>query len=69
MRLLIKSCNTIGQLIKKNNIVIFESTVYPGVTEEICAKIIEKKSGLKFNKDFFVVIHQKELILVKVNIN
>ena len=53
LRLLIKSCNTIGQLIKKNNIVIFESTVYPGVTEEICAKIIEKKSGLKFNKEFF----------------
>ena len=53
LRLLKKSCTTIGQIIKKNNIVIFESTVYPGVTEEVCANLIEKKSGLKFNKDFF----------------
>jgi UDP-N-acetyl-D-galactosamine dehydrogenase len=53
LRLLKKACNTVSKIIKKNNIVIFESTVYPGVTEEICAKIIEKKSGLKFNKEFF----------------
>jgi UDP-N-acetyl-D-galactosamine dehydrogenase len=43
----------IGTFIKKGDLVIFESTVYPGVTEEICAKIIEKKSGLIFNKDFY----------------
>jgi UDP-N-acetyl-D-galactosamine dehydrogenase len=43
----------IGSIIKKDDLVIFESTVYPGVTEEICSPIIEKKSGLKFNKDFF----------------
>ena len=53
LRLLKKSCITVAQKIKKNNIVIFESTVYPGVTEEVCATIIEKKSGLIFNKDFF----------------
>ena len=53
LRLLKKACTTVSQIIKKNNIVIFESTVYPGVTEEVCAKLIEKKSGLKFNKDFF----------------
>ena len=53
LRLLKKSCITVAEKIKNNNIVIFESTVYPGVTEEVCATIIEKKSGLIFNKDFF----------------
>ena len=53
LRLLKKACATVSQIIKKKSIVIFESTVYPGVTEEVCAKLIEKKSGLKFNKDFF----------------
>ena len=53
LRLLKKSCDTVGKIIKKNSIVVFESTVYPGVTEEICATLIEKKSGLKFNLDFF----------------
>ena len=47
------ACNNISKIIKKNDIVIFESTVYPGLTENHCAKILEKKSGLKFNKDFF----------------
>jgi UDP-N-acetyl-D-galactosamine dehydrogenase len=46
-------CEMIGLIIKKGDLVIFESTVYPGVTEEVCMPIIEKKSGLKFNKDFF----------------
>lgn len=46
-------CKTIGQIIQKGCIVIFESTVYPGVTEEICVPEIEKHSGLKFNTDFF----------------
>ena len=67
LRLLKKACTTVSQIIKKNNIVIFESTVYPGVTEEVCAKLIEKKSGLKFNKDFFVDIRLKELTQEKVN--
>ena len=53
LSLLNKSCDMIGSIIKKGDLVIFESTVYPGVTEEICAPIIEKKSGLLFNKDFY----------------
>ena len=43
----------VGQFLKKNNIVIYESTVYPGATEEICVPILEKNSSLKFNKDFY----------------
>ena len=53
LRLLKKACVKVVEKINKNNIVIFESTVYPGVTEDVCAKLIEKKSKLKFNKDFF----------------
>lgn len=45
--------NTIGKVLKKNDIVIYESTVYPGCTEEECVPVLEKVSGLKFNKDFF----------------
>ena len=44
---------TVGSYLKKNDIVIYESTVYPGATEEVCVPILEGKSGLKFNKDFF----------------
>ena len=44
----------IGKVISKNDIVVFESTVYPGVTEDICVPIIEKHSNFKFNKEFFV---------------
>ena len=47
------STKLVGELISKGDIVIYESTVYPGVTEDICAKILEKESGLIFNKDFF----------------
>jgi UDP-N-acetyl-D-galactosamine dehydrogenase len=53
LSLLTKCCDMIGPLIKKGDLVIFESTVYPGVTEEICAPIIEKQSGLTFNQDFY----------------
>lgn len=49
---LIKSSQTIGEFLKKGDIVIYESTVYPGVTEEVCAPILEEVSGLIFNKDF-----------------
>jgi len=49
-----KSCDDISKIIKKNDICVFESTVYPGATEEILIPIIEKKSKLKLNKDFFV---------------
>lgn len=50
---LFKSSETIGKVIKKGDIVIYESTVFPGATEEECIPIIEKISGLKFNLDFF----------------
>jgi UDP-N-acetyl-D-galactosamine dehydrogenase len=44
---------TVGNVLKKGDIVIYESTVYPGCTEEVCVPILEKVSGLKFNQDFF----------------
>jgi UDP-N-acetyl-D-galactosamine dehydrogenase len=50
---LISSSKSVGKVIKKDDIIIYESTVYPGVTEDICVKELEKSSGLKFNKDFF----------------
>lgn len=50
---LIKASETIGKVIGKGDIVIYESTVYPGATEEDCVPVIEKVSGLKYNKDFF----------------
>ncbi|QXP64466.1 nucleotide sugar dehydrogenase [Polaribacter sp. HaHaR_3_91] len=51
---LIKASETVGSVIKKGDIVIYESTVYPGATEEDCVPILERVSGLVFNKDFFV---------------
>ena len=48
-----KSSTSIGKIIKKGDLIIYESTVYPGVTEEFCVPIIEKESGLIFNKDFY----------------
>lgn len=51
---LIKSSETIGKVLKKGDIVVYESTVYPGATEEVCIPVLEKISGLKFNQDFFV---------------
>ena len=50
---LIAACETVGKVLKKGDIVIFESTVYPGCTEEDCVPVLENQSGLKFNKDFF----------------
>lgn len=50
---LIKASETIGKILKKDDIVIYESTVYPGATEEDCVPVLEKFSGLTFNKDFF----------------
>lgn len=53
LTLLIKASETLGKVLKKGDIVIYESTVYPGCTEEDCVPVLEKYSGLKFNKDFF----------------
>ena len=50
---LYKSSDTVGKVLKKGDIVIYESTVYPGVTEEECVPVLEKVSGLKFNVDFY----------------
>ncbi|WP_343588633.1 nucleotide sugar dehydrogenase [Flavobacterium sp.] len=50
---LYKSSETVGKVLKKGDVVIYESTVYPGVTEEQCVPVLEKASGLKFNEDFF----------------
>jgi UDP-N-acetyl-D-galactosamine dehydrogenase len=50
---LIDASRTIGKILRKGGIVIYESTVYPGCTEEICVPILERMSGLRFNRDFF----------------
>lgn len=50
---IVKSTETVGKVLKKDDIVIYESTVYPGVTEEVCVPILEKFSGLKFNETFY----------------
>ena len=50
---LIKASESIGKVLKKDDIVIYESTVYPGATEEECVPVLEKFSGMKFNQDFF----------------
>ncbi|QOY93625.1 Vi polysaccharide biosynthesis UDP-N-acetylglucosamine C-6 dehydrogenase TviB [Massilia sp. UMI-21] len=49
-----KASETLGKVVKKGDVVIYESTVYPGATEEYCVPVIERVSGLKFNEDFFV---------------
>lgn len=49
----IKGTEAVAKVLKKGDIVIYESTVYPGCTEEICVPILEEKTGMKFNKDFF----------------
>lgn len=53
LRPLIGASQTVGQVIKKGDIVVYESTVYPGVTEEECLPVVEQVSGLIFNKDFY----------------
>lgn len=50
---LIKASEAIGSLLKKDDIVVYESTVYPGATEEVCIPVLEKVSGLVFNQDFY----------------
>ena len=53
LRPLVSASRTVGSLIKRGDIVIYESTVYPGCTEEDCVPVIEAESGLKFNEDFY----------------
>jgi len=53
LRILISASRMIGEVLKKNDIVIYESTTYPGCTEEDCVPVLEEFSGLKFNEDFF----------------
>ncbi len=54
LKYLVNATNLISKVVKKNDIVIYESTVYPGATEELCGSILEKNSGLKVNKDIFL---------------
>ncbi|QDH81254.1 nucleotide sugar dehydrogenase [Echinicola soli] len=51
---MLKASEAIGKVLKEGDVVIYESTVYPGVTEEECVPVLEKESGLKFNQDFYV---------------
>jgi UDP-N-acetyl-D-galactosamine dehydrogenase len=53
MTALVKASATVGNALKKGDVVIYESTVYPGATEEVCVPVLERTSGLKFNEDFF----------------
>ena len=73
LRPLISASTTVGRALKKGDIVIYESTVYPGCTEEDCVPVLEKNSGLKFNIDFFcgysperIVPGDKERTLTKI---
>ena len=50
---LVRASETVGQVLRKGAVVVYESTVYPGCTEEVCVPILERVSGLRFNKDFF----------------
>jgi UDP-N-acetyl-D-galactosamine dehydrogenase len=50
---LIRASESVGRALRKGTVVVYESTVYPGCTEEICVPILERESGLKFNRDFF----------------
>jgi UDP-N-acetyl-D-glucosamine/UDP-N-acetyl-D-galactosamine dehydrogenase len=50
---LVRASESVGKVLKKGDVVVYESTVYPGCTEEVCVPILERESGLKFNKDFF----------------
>lgn len=54
LNLIKNATKSISKVLKRNDIIVFESTVYPGLTEEVCVPILEKHSGLKWKKDFFV---------------
>jgi len=70
---LLKASTSVGSVLKKDDVVIYESTVYPGCTEEDCVPVLEKNSGMKFNQDFFcgysperIVPGDKERTLTKI---
>ena len=60
LKYLLNASKLVGKYLKKNDIVVYESTVYPGATEEICIPVLEKTSGLKLNKDFMQDIAPKD---------
>ena len=60
---LLEASETIGRVLKPGDVVIYESTVYPGATEEDCVPVLERVSGLKFNEDFFAGYAQSESTL------
>ena len=60
---LVKASESIGKVLKKGDIVIYESTVYPGATEEDCVPVLEKFSGLRFNEDFFAGYSPERIIV------
>ena len=53
LTMLVNASATVGKLLKKDDIIIYESTVYPGATEEVCVPILEQHSGLNYNQDFY----------------
>ena len=59
---LINASETVGRVLKKGDVVVYESTVYPGCTEEICVPVLERLSSLRFNKDFFAATARSALI-------
>ncbi len=54
LRILLSASETVGSVLSQGDVVVYESTVYPGATEEDCVPVLESKSGLKFNRDFYV---------------
>ena len=59
---LISACKIVAKVLKRNDIIVFESTVYPGTTESICIPIIEKFSGLNYDLDDFIVCYSPERV-------
>lgn len=65
---LIKASEMLGDVIDKNDIIVYESTVYPGTTEDECIPVVERVSGLKFNQDFYTGYSPNLLTLAIKNI-
>ena len=64
---LLRASETIGRVLARGNVVIYESTVYPGATEEECVPILERISGLKFNQDFFAASQHVECYFLELD--